>query len=941
MVAFLTRRRRRRRLTFPYAQVGLSFSLAVSLLFLGAALGAALSYIQLTQDLPSLDQLAADLDPSQGRLHQPTCLFDRTGQHEILCLENPAAAGRQYLPLDPAQPDHLPSTLVKATLAAQDPTFWQSPGYTWHDLTAETHPTLAQRLVYDLLLSQEPAGLRRNLRERLLAAQLIQRFGHAQVLEWRLNTVAYGSYLYGADAASRALFGKPAAQLSLAEAAFLTALSENPQLNPWSAPPPLRARQQEIIAQMLGLGWISAAEAEQAYQSELTLRPAETIPDLAPAFSQLALAQLAQQFPQLDLQRGGWRITTTLDYDLQRQTDCVISLQLARLQDPTTPAACAAAQLLPTLSAAPEGAAEDLAAAAVLLDPRQGQVLAMVGDSAIPRPAGTILTPIAALAAFARGQTPATLVWDIPDVLETQTQAEAVSTQVYRGPMRLRTALVNDILTPLLRLARQMGWEVIQATADQLGVDAFRALGGSGNELALLESQTTLLEATRAFGILAHQGVLMGQPSSSGSPPRDASRLISPTAILRLQDAHGAIWLDWSQPVSQPVISTQLAYLMNHVLSDEPARWLSLGHPNPLEVGRPAGAKIGSTLEGRDAWTIGYTPRIAVGVWVGKSRLASGRIPPAIPAGIWHALVQFVSQKQPLETWEAPPGIVFVDVCDPSGMLPTAACPAVVSEAFLTGSEPTHPDSLYRAFQINRQTGRLATVFTPPELIEEKVFLVPPPEAKAWAQTAGLPTPPEVYDTLSAPPPNPQARIDSPAMFAHVRGVVEFRGVASGAGFAYYRLQVGQGLNPQRWIQLGEDQTQPVEGGVLGVWDTRQLDGLYAVQLLVVRQDQRVERAVMQLSVDNTPPVVEILNPQPDQEATANQAQALALQVEAQDNLEVERVELWMDKRLLATLYKPPYLVAWRATPGEHTLLAQAYDLAGNLSETAVIFRVK
>jgi hypothetical protein len=190
-----------------------------------------------------------------------------------------------------------------------------------------------------------------------------------------------------------------------------------------------------------------------------------------------------------------------------------------------------------------------------------------------------------------------------------------------------------------------------------------------------------------------------------------------------------------------------------------------------------------------------------------------------------------------------------MDVCDPSGLLPTADCPNIVSEVFLQGSEPTRPDTLFRTYQVNRETGALATVFTPPQFIEERVYMIVPPEAEAWALAAGVPVPPDSYDAIQPPVMDPEVNIRAPALFAEVGGVVQIIGSAAGEGFDHYRIQVGRGLNPQEWIQVGEDHSLPVVDGVLAEWDTRGLEGLYAVQLVVVRADQRLETAVTQVTV--------------------------------------------------------------------------------------------
>jgi hypothetical protein len=155
---------------------------------------------------------------------------------------------------------------------------------------------------------------------------------------------------------------------------------------------------------------------------------------------------------------------------------------------------------------------------------------------------------------------------------------------------------------------------------------------------------------------------------------------------------------------------------------------------------------------------------------------------------------------------------------------------------------------MYRRYSINRETGLLATIFTLPQLVEDHVYLVVPPEARAWAESAGLAIPPASYDVIQSPPLDENVKISSPDPFSEVSGSVKIEGTAAGEGFASYRVLVGQGLNPQEWIQVGEGNA-PVLKGLLATWDTSGLRGLYAVQLQVIRGDQKVDSAIIQVTV--------------------------------------------------------------------------------------------
>jgi membrane carboxypeptidase/penicillin-binding protein PbpC len=441
-----------------------------------------------------------------------------------------------------------------------------------------------------------------------------------------------------------------------------------------------------------------------------------------------------------------------------------------------------------------------------------------------------------------------------------------------------------------------------------------------------------LIDISRAYGILAAGGVNYGRATDEG---------FAPVTVLRVENADHAVWLNATNPDAQSVVTPQLAYLLNNILSDESARWASLGHPNSFEIGRPVGAKTGITLDGLDTWAVGYTPYRVVTVWTGTRATDEPRISPRLAAGLWYALMQTASRNLPPDGWAAPAGITQIDVCDPSGMLPTEDCPTIVREVFANGSEPTQPDNLYRTYEINRETGFLATVFTPPQLVEKRVYMNFPPEARAWAEANGFSTPPDSYDAIQPVTSNPDVNITSPSMFADVRGELKITGTAAGEDLDYYRVLVGQGLNPQSWVQVGEDSKSLVLDSTLATWDTSELNGLYAVQLQVVRTDQRVDTAVTQVTVDNTAPTVSISYPQEGDTLGYATNRQITIQAQTTDNLSLATVEFYVDGKRVGSVEAAPFSFSWSATRGEHALRVVARDRAGNESEAEIGFVVK
>ena len=948
------RRRQREKSERNFSSLfGLGCALFISLLIVVSSITFALIYTDLTRNLPSLESLPALLDPPDGLLLQPTTLYDRTGEYVILKLENPAVIERLFLNLDESQTNFIPKHLVSATIATVEPGFWQNIGFSLNALDPGNQPTIAQRLASDLLFWNEQPGLRRNLRERLLAAQITTQFGQEKVLIWYLNNENYGRLTYGADAAARVYFGKPAAELSLVEAAVLAAVSEAPSLNPIDAPEAARERGNEVIHTMLAQGLITAEQAEAALETKLKFQPPTDPPsNLAPAFVNLVMEQLGEKFDINRLERGGLRVITTLDYDLQTQTACASKIQLARLEDSSGQVQtnqgeeCQAARLLPSLLYNPEFSPQNLGANVVVLNPNSGEILAMVGEtSAGMDPAhtpghtpGSLLTPIIYLAGFTQGLGPASLVWDIPSILS---EAQPPDEQ-YMGPIRLRVALANDYLMPIQQVLTQVGSEKVWRLARQLGLITAELPQGNDANAILEEGTATLLELSRAFGVFATQGILAGADLESTDDLNNNNLPKHAVTVLGMVDFHGKSWYEGNSTQLQAVISPQLAHLITNVLSDETARWPSMGHPNPLEIGRPAAAKMGRTTEMQDAWTIGYTPKLVVGVWIGHNKEQStGQVPPKAAAALWHAIMQYASRDFSPEGWPIPAGINNISVCDPSGLLPSADCPNVVDEVFLAGYEPTQSDTLYQRLQINRETGQLATVFTPPEFIEERVYLMVPPEAIEWARQAGLPTPPDSYDVIiSDLSTTPNAEISSPGMFAYVRGKVPVTGTAIGEDFYFFRLQVGPGLNPRKWLQIGDDISTPVRNEELGIWDASNLSGLYAIQLLVVDKEQHVETSTIQVTVDNQPPEVEIIYPSEGQEFV-DQEDRITIQVNIIENLAIDSVDFYIDNNPIHTLRQPPFSIPWQTKPGKHTLRVVAIDQAGNEGKVIVEFIVK
>lgn len=931
-------------------------SLVVSIFIIGISF----LYANLMMDLPSHEALVPIFDAQANQQFSPTKLYDRTGQHLVAVLENPNASGRKYLSYDQDEQNKLPETLILATISSIEPNFWNNPGLSWESLQDESRPSIAQRITRQFLIDGGSHSDDRTFQEWFLAAQLIDIYGHEKILEWYLNSEYYGNLAYGADAAARIYFGKTASDLSLAEAAVLAAAAKSTNINPIDAPLASDEAKRQILTGMFDQGLITDEQMNAALEEGVKSRSARGFPiNIEPAFTNLVIEQVSHYIPEQQIFRGGLEIITSMDFDLQKQVKCSVDYQLSRISGETSADLtseyfddCEMARLLPSNSNVIVGQDSPISAEVLVMDPQKGQVLALVSGSTgyegqaafAGHPPGSILSPFIYLTSFTRGASPANLSWDIPANIPSEVESVQSEIGQFQGPVSLRTALSNDYLVPALQVLTQMDPDQVWQTAGRMGLTGLQVPPGNGAyELLFQGGEVELADLSQAYGVFANQGVLAGIPQNNSNTD-DPNSPIHPQVVLKVLDDSGSIHLDCTDQITEchstrrPVITQELTYLVTDVLSDETARWPSLGHPNSLEIGRPVAAKIGTTYDNQGKWTLGYTPDLLAGVWVGPAvSELSDEIPAEWAAGLWHAVIQYASKDFPINEFSTPGNLSEITVCNPSGMLPSKDCPQVIDEIFISGNEPTHIDNLYKSFEINSESGRLATIYTPPALIDEEIFIIFPPEAQEWARIAGIPSVPEDYDVLDIEiKQDSDAIISSPPMFSTIEGTVSIMGSAVGEGFSSYRLQVGAGLNPDTWIQIGEEVDQPVSNGRLGVWDTSQLSGLHVLQLLVSYEDDRVASSIVQVTIDNQEPAIDIRYPENGQLFDHNDTDSITILADVSDNLGIDRVEFFVNGDILASLNSPPYVVPLRISKGDHIIRVTVYDLAGNKKDSRV-----
>ncbi|MDF1515602.1 MAG: Ig-like domain-containing protein, partial [Anaerolineae bacterium] len=347
--------------------------------------------------------------------------------------------------------------------------------------------------------------------------------------------------------------------------------------------------------------------------------------------------------------------------------------------------------------------------------------------------------------------------------------------------------------------------------------------------------------------------------------------------------------------------------------------------------------------------TVGYTPQLVVGVWQGNKDADDYMINTPGSRGasyIWHAVMEYAHQDLPILPFTNPGGLETYTVCAVSGLKPSEHC-ATKQEIMIPGTEPKQTDTLSQVYLVNRETGKLATIYTPPELVEERVYIILPPEAHDWIDS--LPEerratyqPPAEYDTIYGPNQSQaEVSITNPTTYSYVGGgIIPITGNARG-DVAFYRLVLGEGMNPTAWTQIGPDHGNQVDNSLLENLDTTGLqDGIYTLQLQVVGNDQQVRQATIQLTIDNTPPEAELTYPLNGAEYEYGFDEWVNINAEVQDAYAIARVEFYKNDAEIPFKVRTvaPFNVNWiLESPGQYSFKVVVYDAAGNKTETNTV----
>lgn len=627
-------------------------------------------------------------DPGQlidREIAQTTKIYDRTGENVLYEIH-----GDQQRTIVALK--DLPPYVAQATIAMEDKDFYKHGGISfwgilrgvvWKPLTGngmQGGSTLTQQFVKNAILTNERTVIRK-LKEWILAYRIEQKYNKDEILQMYFNEIPYGSTAYGIEAASHKYFDKNARDLSLAESAILAALPQGPsRYSPYGANIDLLiGRQHYILDLMVDQGYISKDDAEIAKAQELKFRKQEAN-ILAPHFVMYVKELLSEKYGEKVIEQGGLKIITTLDLYKQKIAEEVITER----------------------ADANEKNYNATNAALVSIDPKNGQVLAMVGSkdyfndeingqfnvaTSIRQP-GSSLKPLVYTACFLKGLTPNTLLYDVVTNFSSD-PGNSYEPHNYdmgeRGPVSIRKALAGSLNIPAVKAIYLAGIDNVLDLAKNFGYTTLTDKDRFGLSLVLGGAEVKLIEHVNAYSVFAREG------------------LIHPTSvILKVEDADGKV-LEEFEEHEEKVLDANIARMTNDILSDNNARSYVFGEKNWLTLGsRPAAAKTGTTNDYRDAWTLGYTPSLVTGVWVGNndnSKMKAGADGSVVAAPIWNQYMKRVLGDTPVEYFNKPE-------------IP------VTGKAMLDGQVAS-------VVKIDKASGLLATENTPEDMVEEKSFISP------------------------------------------------------------------------------------------------------------------------------------------------------------------------------------------------------------------------
>ncbi len=631
------------------------------------------------------------------KVSESTKIYDRTG--EVLLYDLNRGIKRTEIP-----DSEISHNVKNATVAIEDSDFYEHFGIRplaflraiianiGSGSFGQGGSTITQQVVKNALLTSEKK-ISRKLKEWILAIKLERVLSKREILNIYLNEAPYGGTVYGIEEASKTYFGKKASEVTLAESAYLASLPNAPSYySPYgNNTKRLEDRKNLVLTKMLEKKFITKSEFDEAKKEKVTWKPQENLGIKAPHFVMYIREYLEAKYGAQAVRESGLKVTTTLDYSLQTKAE-----ELAKKY---------------ALQNKKDFNAENLAL--VASDPKTGQILVMLGsrdyfDKEIDgnfnvtlahRQPGSSFKPIVYAAAFNKGFTPDTTLFDLPTEFDThcnpdgtpisQTDTDKCYMPVnfdgkYLGPVKLRDALAQSRNIPAIKVFYLAGLKDSLRLAKDMGISSLTEVNRYGLTLVLGGGEVSLLEMTGAYSVFASNGI------------RNPHQ-----GILRVEDKTGTV-LESYEPRPIQVLPEETALLINDILSDEPARAAEFGVHSALYIeGRPVASKTGTTNDYRDAWILGYTPNLVVGAWAGNNDNSpmEKKIAGFIVAPFWKTFMTEALNQYPIEPFKKPAPI------DKNALKPALA-------GFWQGGE---------AYFVNKATGERATEFTPTEERERRV----------------------------------------------------------------------------------------------------------------------------------------------------------------------------------------------------------------------------
>lgn len=810
-------------------------------------------YYNIAATLPNVDDLR-----DRAAQFETTRILDRNGNvlYEIL---DPTAGRRSYVPLEKISP-----YMVAAIVAVEDKDFYSHPGFDargivrafWQNYrsgeTVSGASTITQQLARALLFTpdERQRTYERKVREAILAEEITRRYSKDEILELYLNEFYFGNLAYGVEAAAQTYFGASSDKLTLAQAAFLAGLPQAPSVYDiyTNREVTLRRAEQALFlmyraSQEQGCIYVSNspqrvcvdALAVAASSNELanTVFTSPLVEMRFPHWVTYIRSLLEDQYDPQTIYRSGFTVYTTIDPDLQMAAQRMVAEKLALLEEHN----------------ATNGAL-------VAIQPKTGEILAFVGSADFynadidgqvnmaisPRQPGSAIKPLTYTAAFEMGWTASTLIWDVPSEFPPSGRDDDPRPPYkptnfnnrFHGPVTVRDALANSYNIPAVKALDFVGIyddpetrreEGLIAFAQRLGITTFTR-DDYGLSLTLGGGEVSLLEFTSAFGVYANGG-----------------RLVPPVAITHIVDHHGNVVFDYTPPAGDIVIRPEHAFLISSILSDNQARTPMFGANSVLNLPFQAAAKTGTTNDFRDNWTMGYTPDISVGVWVGNADYTPMQnITGITGAGpIWADFMKYaignLTGGNPTP-FARPSGIIERVICGVSGAEPSRWCPSQKGEIFAADQPPLPKDEdLWLEIEIDTWTGLPASSVCD-KFVEEILvlnvtdswaieWLKNNSQGKAWAEEMGFTEPLYFVAERScrADDPRPLLQITSPRDGEMVQtNPVEIIGQVGATGkFEYYQLEYGVGHDPIHWERLTREGIPINQTEKIYEWDVTDL----------------------------------------------------------------------------------------------------------------------